>query len=65
MGWSVSVSVYVCLSVCLSVKIVRIGHTLTKIKHVTNYVYIFSYIVFSNDVNAKIALRDIYLLFDG
>ena len=50
-----------CVCVCLSV---RIAHTLSKIKFVTNYVRRFWHLL-SNSVTAKMALRDIDLPFRG
>ena len=61
--WLVRFSV--CLRVCMSVKIVlTIGHILAKIKKVKNDVCRFWQLP-SNGVIAKIALRDLDLLFEG
>ena len=58
MGLSVSLRV----SVCVSVEIVRIGHTRAKITNVKNDVCRFLYLP-SNSVITKIALGDLDLLF--
>ena len=48
----------------LSVKIVRTGHILEKIKNVKNNVCTFLHLL-SNGVIAKISLRNLDLLFGG
>ena len=52
------------MSVCLSVKLVRIGHTLMKIANVKNDVCRFLHFP-SNGVIAKITIRELDLLFGG
>ena len=57
----------VCVCVCLCVCVFYnrcIGHTLAKIKNVKNTFIDFLHLS-SNDVIAKIILRDLDLLFEG
>ena len=56
--------VSVCVCVSLSVTIVNIGHTLAKIKNLSNYICTCKFLHLpSNGVIAKIVLRDLDLLF--
>ena len=64
MGLSVTVCVFVCLCVDVSITILRTGHTSAKIKSVKNDFCTFLHLP-SNGVNAKIVLRDVDLLFKG
>ena len=61
---SSSVCLYVSLRVCLSFKIVRMGHTLPKITNLKMTGVHFD-ICHSNGVIEKIALGDLDLLFGG
>ena len=62
MGLSVSVSVFL----CVSIRIVRIDHTLEKIKNVKNDVCRFLHLHLPpNGIITNIAFRDRDLLFGG